>query len=192
MSKDHRDDHHNDRSNAPKPRKMERYHVTREELRKTYRGKEAFSVSDVFILVRVPYNERINGLLRGMGGVWDSKQKRWKVHASHNDELKRHIDEIEKLFHDDWIDHLNATRRETEHDTRVWVSEANLGDYPEGHLVFHAGREWTVTYVGRPKDHGADGIRHPVYLERYVPQPLSLPAAKDFDDRADERDWERR
>lgn len=176
MSRDDREARSTGRRNAPPRRLVERSYVTQEELRSAYRGKKAFSLRDTTILVKTPYSERVRAIMHNLNAKWDSKHSRWEVHAAKHPELKQHIEEIEQIVAEDWHDRLNSTLRESERDKRVWVAEADLGDYEEGLVVFHQGAEWTVSYVGRAKEMGSGEIRYAVYLARYEPEPLALPA----------------
>ncbi len=141
-----------------------RVHVDKSEVRAALRGKEAFSLHDVFIRIKVPYDPEINEILKGLKARWNQEKKYWELPVGRFSDLKPHIERINETEQLDWHDRVNRSLREYVNDTRIFVDESKIDKFPEGKTVFHQGSDWTVTYVGRKKVMGDQSVKFPVYL----------------------------
>ncbi len=162
------------------PRRRDRVYVDKSEVRAAFRGKEAFSLHDVYIHVKVPYDPEINKILRDLKARWNQDKRYWELPVGRFPELKPHIDRINEAKQLDWHDRVNKSMREHVNDKRIFVDEAQIDDYPEGGTVFHDSTDWLVTYVGRRKVMGDNSVKIPVYLEALSPMPLENSADDQF------------
>lgn len=158
----------------------ERVYVDKSEVRAAFRGKEAFSLHDVTIRVKVPYDAEINQILNELKARWVSEKKYWELPVGKFPDLKPHIDKINDSVQLDWHDRVNKAMREYVNDKRIFVEEADLDKYQEGKTVFENGRDWLVTYVGRKKVMGDNSVKAPVYLEAMTPTPIDNQAEDRF------------
>lgn len=162
------------------PQRRERVYVEKSEVRSAFRGKEAFSLHDVTIRVKVPYDPDINKILNELRAKWVSEKKHWELPVGKFPELKPHIDKINSAVQLDWHDRVNKTMREYVNDKRIFVDEAEIERYQEGKTVFEDGNDWLVTYVGRKKVMGDNSVKLPVYLEAMKPVPIDNQAEDKF------------
>ncbi len=137
-------------------------------------------VHDVYIHVKIPFDPEINKILKGLKARFDGQKKVWVLPVGRFHELKPHIERINESAQLDWHDRVNRTMREHVNDKRIFVDENQVGGFQEGGVVFHNGRDWTVTYVGRKRVMGDKTIKVPVYLSACAPVPLDAPTEDRF------------
>ena len=165
---------------ANAPRQTQRVYVDKAEVRTAFRGKEAFSLHDVTIHVKVPYDPEINQILKSLKAKWNSDKKFWELPVGRFAELKPHIDKINEAKQLYWHDRVNKSMREHVNDKRIFVDEQQIQDYPEGKTVFHDGKDWDVTYIGRKKVMGDTSVKYPVYLSALPTVTLKDNAEDEF------------
>jgi len=162
--------------NSRKP--SERVHVEKTDVRSALRGKEAFSLHDVMIHIKVPYDPEIIRLLKIVGAKWNKTRKIWILPVGRFEQLAPHIQRINDLSRADWHDRVNTGLRDHLAERRVHVPEPQIGQFTEGGIVFRDGSEWTVTYVGRKRVMDDGSVTYPVYLSR----PVGAEIADDAED----------
>ncbi len=150
--------------NSRKP--SERVHVEKTDVRSALRGKEAFSLHDVMIHIKVPYDPEINQILKDIRAKWNKTRKIWMLPVGRFAQLSPHIQRINDLARADWHDRVNTGLRDHLAERRVHVPEPQISQFPEGGMVFRDGAEWTVTYVGRKRLMDDGSVTYPVYLSR--------------------------
>ena len=153
-------------SSSPKRNADGRVHVEKTAVRRALRGKEAFSLHDVMIHIKVPYDPEIIRVLKEVRAKWNKEKKIWVIPVGRFAQLAPHIQRIDDLARADWHDRVNVAVRDHVADRRVHVPEHQIGDFTEGKIVIRDGAEWTVTYVGRKRLMDDGSASHAVYLAR--------------------------
>lgn len=165
--------------NAPQYRGVNKLYFKKSDVRKFFRGREAFSVRTDYIVFKIPYDEEMKVSLNRIKAIWNPDAKEWRVPIARFEQLKALVPKIEELSQVMWYDQINEVMRETEGDKRIWVELKDIDRYVEGEEVMVDGQMWIVTHIGRRKDHGERHV-HPVYLQSVASRSIDPPAAEGF------------